>query len=387
MQRNTDCRSRLAGRGSVKWLAIGMPLAVGLFLVGLFVVLLIRYRDPITTEKAAPPRKPATASHKGIQAPVNGIVAVDLEKIQKKPPPAPHGKGPERWSFERIPEGWDPVIAAEIARYFDAMGVLNPTEPEVIQALYEAREQIEKYLAGLGPEAIPTLNAILGAEPDFGNRRFLLYALGNLGPQSEEATYALLDFYKRSRDIVEARSEMGHLIEAMSRLKNETAYQQFNEQLDDESTPIDLKDKFIQALGKHPRAGQSLDQFKKYMEYEEDPNIRNHSAQALGGIQDPQSLDSLIGRYSREPYLPVRQTILGSIGKVRDESTLPFLEGQARSSAEEGIRLSASRAIWRIGTPRAMKTLRSILAEERSEKIREEIQKWLQESAATANSR
>ncbi len=365
----------------MRWLGVGLPLLLGLALVGAFVYFLVGFREPagVAAPSVAPPAKKAPPEMpKATPEP-------SLEVFQRPPLP-PSGRGLARWKIEHLPEGWDPVIAERLARLFETMAVYKPTDAEVIDAIYRAREEIEKYLAGLGPEAIPTLNAILGAEPDFANRRFLLYALGNLGPRSEEATFALRDFYEKNRDIIDARNEMSHLIEAMGNLKNETSFQYMNEQIDDSSTPDSFRDKFIQALGKHPQAGKSVKKFVEYMDYEEDAQIRNHSAQALGGIRDSASLDYLVDRYGREPFTPVQQTILGSIGKIGDEKALPFLEGQARTAEKDDLRFSAARAIWRIGTSKAMEVFQSVIEGERVERLRNLMKEWLQETRSPSPS-
>ena len=58
---------------------------------------------------------------------------------------------------------------------------------------------------------------------------------------------------------------------------------------------------------------------------------------------------------------------------------LPFLEEQARYAGESAVRLSAARALSRIGTPVAMDTLRDVAQSESDEKIQSYMINWSQE--------
>jgi HEAT repeat protein len=335
-------------------------------------------RDRPTVPEVAVRRPPAAAPP---AIPLPGPVVP-----AEAPPAAPLAKGLRRWAIDHLPEGWDPLLAEKIVRFFEEMEIdpLNAEDEERRAKLQDLREEFARFLAGLGPEAIPTLAAILNTEPDFSFRRFLIAAIGDLGPKSEEATFVLKDFYDKSRDNLAARSEMNHVIEAMGHLKNETAYQVMTENLAP-GTPAYYRDKFIQALGEHPRRAEAIPRIVEILHEEGDANCRNHAAQYLGKTRRAEDIADLIGAYENERYLPVQQTILGSLGKIGDETALPFLEQEARTGESDGVRLSAANAIRRIGTPRAMKILGGLLQVERSDMIRSNIQEWIQGQSTKGN--
>ncbi len=375
-ERPQDRSGGRAARALVsRWFRVGAPLAVGLGLIGLFVYLLFQFQEP----EAPKPTGFDDALGLGRKAIKEKRLEKKAEETEVPPRPAapPSGTGLARWTIDRLPEGWSPEIAAKLAKLFEEMDVTDASDPTLADRVVKARAELQAYLDSLGPEAIPTFTGILRGETDFVARRFLIHALGKLGPRSEDATWALREVYEANKDKLAARSETNHVIEAMGDLKNESSYGLLRTLADDrESTSPYDRDKCIQALGKHPQAAESLDKFHEWMQTDDDPNVRNHSAQALGNLKRSESVDHLIARYKEEPYVPVQQTILGSIGKIGDPGAVPFLTDVARTGEKE-VRLTALHQLKRIGSPQALRNLRTLLDYEREEKLRTEIQTLL----------
>src|SRR5262249_8611689 len=169
----------------------------------------------------------------------------------------------------------------------------------------------------------------------------------------------------------------------------ETSYGMLRSMADDrEGTSAYDRDKAIQALARHPQAEQSLDKFQEWMQDPGDDNApsRNHSAQALGNLRKPEAIDSLVSQLGQERWLEVRQTILGSLGKIGDASSLPFLTDVATTGEPWQVRMSADYALRRIGTPRALRVLQGLLQTEREEKLRGEIQGLLDQPSLPPHS-
>ena len=358
-----------------------VPVAAGLaLLVGGVLLLCLEQGQahleapPLTMPKPARLISPGDTVHSGRrEEPLRPPPAVE-----KGPVSVPAGTGPNRWALQTLPAGWDPALAAHLASVFETMDV-SDHDPEKLGKLLGAREALEKFLRNLGPEALPTLGAILGAEPDFVNRRFVLRAIGDLGPKTEDATFVLHQFYLDRRGQPGARSETNYVIEAMGRLKNDSAFSGIRSFIEAPETPNYDRDKFVQALGDHPRAIEALPQFLHEGNNNQDIGTRNHSWQAIGkqGPKAVEALGALISAWERETAYHVRQTILGSIGKLGDARALPALERIARTATPSSDRLSAARAIFRLGTPAALNTLRALIPDERDAKLQTTYQGWL----------
>jgi len=283
-----------------------------------------------------------------------------------------------RWGLEEFPAGWDGAVARSIHDYFDAMEI-DIKDDEKLASLHETRQQFQDFLDGLGPEAVPTLVAILNAEGDFVDRRFLIKALGNLGPRTEEATYALRDFFLARRTNEENRSELLHVIEAMGALQNETSLQMLTEfsKRDDLHS---YRPKLVEALGEHPRREETVGTLVGIMH--DDPVIlaRNKAAQALGKIRSEETLGDLYQAFDKEHYWVNKQTILGTIGKIGDRSSYAFLEDKARNAREPAVRLSAGGALRRLGPAVASTALRDLARTEPDPEVRQRFERWAEES-------
>lgn len=311
------------------------------------------------------------------------------------PEPLPrYGGDFPRWNLREFPEGWDEALAKTIHTYFERMSVDFRDEERLLE-VPAVREEFREFLSKLGPEALPTLAAILNAEGDFVNRRFLLYAIGELGPRSEMATFILRDFYLARHADPRNESEIRHVVNAMAKLQNDTAFEVLKELASSPEPSVDPHRRFfVAALGEHQRREQAVPFFVDHLhaDREEAIHVRNMSAQALGKVRSRETLSELYRAAETEPYFAVKQTILGTIGKIGASESIPFLEAQFRQALapkpdaaykEESlwIRLSAARALSRIGTADAVEALRELGRIEPDEKGREYIEKWIAEAS------
>lgn len=285
-----------------------------------------------------------------------------------------------RWNLKDYPKGWNPEIAKRLHEFFEAMD-FDGHDQDKLASLAQVRKDLVDYLATLGPDSIPTLQAILNAEGDFVDRRRLLETLGNLGPQSDEATFVLRDFFMSRFQNPENLSEMGHVIDAMGHLQNATSFDTLNDFIQRPDLHR-YRDKFLVALGDHPRREEALGTFIESLHNDQSPQARNKAAQALGKVASQDTLNDLYNAVDRERWWIAKQTILGTIGKIGDPSSLPFLEEKAKSAKEPAVRLSAAGAIRRIGTHRGQQLLSEIARTEPDPETRKHFETWAKEDAA-----
>lgn len=383
---------RFAERGSGKAVWVLFATLCASFIASVFFVFLYtgrRHSQEIARDLAdqpgysGPSRLPVAAKEFPLGSPTD----------PNPEPPKRYGGYFPRWNLREFPEGWDENLAKTIHAYFEAMSV-DPKDEEAMLRLPKTREQFREFLASLGPEALPTLAAILNAESDFVNRRFLLYAIGELGPQSERATFILRDYYMARHADPRNDSEIRHVIQAMAKLQNDTSFEVLKDFIYSPEPTVDPHRRFfVQALGEHHRREEAIPVFvdRLHAEREESDHVRNMAAQALGKVRNPQTLNELYRAAENEPYFVVKQTILGSVGKIGSPESVGFLESQYRQALAPSqgpyerenfwIRLSAARALCRIGTPEAIGTLRELQRIEPEQKGRELIDKWIAEFA------
>jgi hypothetical protein len=310
------------------------------------------------------------------EIPYGSPTEVDPFQWPSGPPERYDGEYP-RWNLKDLPQGWDPKLASQIHSYFEMMTVDNKDE-EKLANLSKIRDDFKDFLAGLGPEALPTLGTILNAEADFVNRRFLLYAIGGLGPQSEAATFLLRDFFMARQGDPQNLSEMYHVIWAMKDLQNDTSFSTLSHFIENPDLEP-YREKLVEALGDHRRREEAASVFVDRMRSDDDTKVRNKAAQALGKVKSPDTLGELYAAIDKERYWATKQTMLGSIGKIGDPTSVPFLEDKARNSTEDAVRLSAAGALRRIGTPEAWQILRDLEKAEPKESIRNHIKTWIAE--------
>jgi HEAT repeat protein len=167
----------------------------------------------------------------------------------------------------------------------------------------------------------------------------------------------------------------------MARLGNQSSFEVLSQLAGEGGKVRSYRHEIISALGDHPRRQEAVPLFSRILLDDKSFDARNKSAQALGKIADMRTLGDLYAAYERERIWYAKQTILGSIGKIGNPNSIPFLEAQARGAPEDGVRLSAAKALHRIGTPYALDVLRSIARSEANEMVRENVAKWLKSSS------
>lgn len=367
------------GRSGSRFLQVALPLALSIFLLSTFLALLVvqsrKSRQEAAPQLALPPGTKIESRSELIP------YGSPTDKNPFKPPAGPvprfGGKFP-RWHLASVPEGWNEGIAQALHSYFEELEY-NPDKPIDMNRIEKARAELEDYLAQLGPDAIKTLATILDAERDFVDRRMLLKTIGDLGPQSAEATFVLRDFFMARYADPQNRSEMLYVVDSMAKLQNDTSYDMLVDLVDRGNSDPALhryRDRFIEALGDHPKREEAVPRFVDTMSNDQLEYARNKAAQALGKIASPESLPDLYNAVEKERSWFVKQTMLGSIGKIGDPQSIPFLETQARMGKESSTRLSAAGALRRMGTPESDRILKNLESSEPDPEVRKRIQDW-----------
>jgi hypothetical protein len=257
---------------------------------------------------------------------------------------------------------------------------IDPKNLKKTEDLEKVREDFRAFLATLGPEALPTLGAILNAESDFVNRRFVIVAIGDLGPKSDDATFILHDFFLARCTDPQNRSEMLHVVKAMGSLQNDTSFQVLTnwiERRDDPAMQV-FRDTFVESLGDHPRREEALDLFVEQLDHGDyaSTQTRNKSAQALGKVASAETLPDLYSAVQKEKHWVVQQTLLGSIGKIGSPDSVPFLTDVVMTAKKPAVRLSAGNALRRIGTPQAMHALNAAARAESDPEVKKRLEIW-----------
>jgi hypothetical protein len=356
-----------------------LPAALGAALLGLFVFLLWRRAAGPDASLQRTAEAPASEPAEEIEIPHGSPTDRDPFQWPEKPRERHDGQFP-RWNLKDFPPGWDAGIAGSLHSFFEAMEI-DPRDKEKLASLDEVRKEAREFLSKLGPDSVPTLAAILNAEGDFVNRRFLLVALGDLGPESEEATFVLRDFFMARRQNPENLSELGHVIKAMGRLQNDSSFEVLGEFVVREDLHA-YRGKIVEALGEHPRRDEAIGTFVRTMHEDQVIPARNMAAQALGKIRSSDTLQELYSAADRESYWVNKQTILGSIGKIGDPSSIPFLLDKARNAKEPAVRLSAGGAIRRVGAEQAPDLLRDLARTEPDPEVRKRFEEWTTRASA-----
>jgi hypothetical protein len=180
----------------------------------------------------------------------------------------------------------------------------------------------------------------------------------------------------------------------MGRLQNESSFTRLTdfitlngEQYGEYSELHSYRRHLIEALGEHPRREEAAGTFIACLRDDPLPNVRNKAAQALGKVQSPETLNDLYVSFDREPHWVARQTILGSIGKIGNPNSVPFLEAQARNAREAAIRLSAAGALRHINTEHARSVLHELERSEPDPNVRKNITKFAAEADGKAADR
>ncbi len=360
-------------------LRIAVPLSLAVFLTVLLVFLwLNEWQRPADDRALSREEEPGGLPQRPVTR--EEIPPGSPSAPRRRPTrPFPRSDGFSRWKLSKLPANWNVELARDIHTFFELLDRLERgRSANSAGLLLKKREELRELLAGLGADSLDTLAMILNSESDFVYRRFMLAAIGDLGPRTEGATWALRDYFIARQTDAGNRSEMGHLIQAMGKLQNDTSFDVMKDLIKNPGY-APYREKFIWELGEHHRRDEALDFFNEGLKNETSKKNRNRYAQALGKIASPRSLPELYNAFLNENYWVNKQTILGSIGKIGNPNSIPFLEEHARYAGESAVRLSAARALSRIGTPLAMNTLRDVARAESDEKIQSYMINWSQE--------
>ncbi|MBN1418518.1 MAG: HEAT repeat domain-containing protein [Planctomycetes bacterium] len=272
------------------------------------------------------------------------------------------------------------LIKMTILKYFDLLDVYgHPDDMERRRNYHENRAMLEDYLRNLGPEAVPILVDLLRNEPDYVNRKILIYGLGEMG--WPEATDALREYFGDYSSFTKLRPEMYHVIRAVGVSANDRAYDTLTEWLGEaDPTVASYRRWIVESLGDHPRRGDAVPIFLQEMTTAPEGLVRNKAAQAIKKVADGGQredlrgapLSTLLNEVQREdlPYY-VRQTMMGAIGSIADPAAIPVLEGLALTNDDVQIRISAVASLRRIGTTDALAIVQKSAASDPDERIRE----------------
>ncbi len=288
----------------------------------------------------------------------------------------PRVQTPERWSLEQIPREWRPEIASSLGDY------ITRVEASLSSGTGSEREAailaIDGFLASMGPEAVPTLGAILLREGSEEHRRRIVRTLGRLGGQSEEATEALQRFLLDRSGEPAASEELANVVKVMGLLQNKTSFDALLELVFNPRFPADLKSLAARSLSEHPRGGQESGLFTTLLGEAEDPALRKEAASALGRLRPLGVLVALLSALEKERDLDTTRAILASLGSIRDPLSLPPLEKKARLAAEKDIRLAAASAIASVGSLQALAILKDLAMTEAEPGVRRHLERWIE---------
>ena len=355
---------------------------MAVLLLTVFVILLVAQARSTSEEEDLRARELAEAqartAEQVFQEPIPQGMPTEPQPYEWKPAPRYSGQF-SRWNLKELPEGWDPKLAEQIHSYFEAMEI-DPKNPQKTENLERLREELRDFLATLGPEALPTLGAILNAEGDFVDRRFLIVAIGELGPKSDDATFILHDFFLARSTNPQNRSELVHVVKAMGSLQNDTSFQILSSWIERRDDPAmqAFRDAFVESLGEHPRREDAVGLFVDQLQTQDyiSTQTRNKSAQALGKVASVETLPDLYEAVQKEKHWVVQQTLLGSIAKIGRPESVPFLRDIALSNKKSAVRLSAANALRRIGTPQALHALNEAARAESDPEVKKRVEAW-----------
>lgn len=284
-------------------------------------------------------------------------------------------------SGEREPTE-EELIQEAIERY---LRMLRPSElhDDNIREYARLRQEFEDMLKQLPDSAIPAIKKLLENEPDFVNRRLLLYGLAGMG--TEAAAEALRDFFLDHVADQSRQSELNHVIKALGLSDNVTSFNALMDFARNDANNFKLyRAHCVEAMGTQQLGYQALPLFQDYLVQDMNVSVRNKSAQAIKNVAkvDPEAarvalptlMDKVRGgdatgldpRTSRvvNDSKYVKQTSLGAIGQIGETSSIPFLKEIGTMDASFEVRLSAAAALSRMGGEEALTALDSVLIQQ-----------------------
>ncbi len=273
------------------------------------------------------------------------------------------------------------LVREAISRYLWKMRGMNMLDPEKFKDYPRLRRELEELLRTIPPSiGVPVIRDLLQNEPDFVNRRILLYGLADIG--TEEAAGVLKDFFLQHIHDEERGGELRHVIKALGISDNTASFNalyDFARNSDDADIML-YRPFYVEALGKQEQGYKALPLFEDYLLNDQGHTVRNKSAQAIKNVAriDPdaakKSLPALLekvkvreddsqaeGAFMNDSKY-VKQTSLGAIGQIGDETTIQSLVDVGTMDELIDVRMSAAAAVSRIGGEEADQALHQILA-------------------------
>jgi HEAT repeat protein len=223
-------------------------------------------------------------------------------------------------------------------------------------------EALDRALAALGPEAVELLVELLGTEKDFLNRRRLLLALGEIG--SDRAADALADHYWGLLG-AERETELNYTIQALGRVDSPHSFDLLTGLIEHDAA-TEHRFRFVEELGRHSDSARAVPTFLRVADAKQEPyfKARSRAALAIKWANDRAAAPQVESLLEEEKNKYVRQALCGTLGDLGDPASVRRLETIARSDPELPTRLSAIRAISRIGGDDARRIIESLEQDE-----------------------
>lgn len=235
------------------------------------------------------------------------------------------------------------------------------------------KDALEDLLATLGPEAVDMLVQLLIEEPDFINRRQIIYALGRIG--SDPAANALVDHYWRLYG-EEQEGELNHTIQALGIVQSEHSFGLLTQMIETEAAEPH-RFRFVEQLGRHKENARAIPTFLAVAEEDGYFKTRSRAALALKWAGDPASAPQVERLLDSEQDKFVRQALCGTLGDLGDPASVNRLATIARTDTEHQTRMSAIRAMSRIATAEARQVIEERATADEHERVRIEAERAL----------
>ncbi len=247
---------------------------------------------------------------------------------------------------------------------------------ERMTRLVARREALDAFLAQLGPAAVALIVDLLLEEPDFLNRRRLILALGEIG--SDQATDELALHYWRLKALGE-EVELNYTIKALGVVQSPYSFDLLTGMIESPET-TKHRWRFVEQLGGHNNSAQAVPTFLRVADSSTEPYFKNRSraALALKWANDPRAAPDVERLLDSEEDKFVRQALCGTLGDLGDPASLTRLGSVARTDQNYQTRMSAIRAMSRIGGEEARKIIEERRENDEHERVRLEATHALQ---------
>ncbi|MEM7165677.1 MAG: HEAT repeat domain-containing protein [Planctomycetota bacterium] len=242
--------------------------------------------------------------------------------------------------------------------------------------LVRAREELQAYLDSLGPEEVESLIEVLGDEVDFGNRRFLMYALGRIG--TDRAVDGLVGHYHKMAALGTKDSEALHTIRALGTSDTPHSFDQLMDLAVDSGDP-QHRHRVLEQLGNHHLRAEGIPVYQRLLIDDGRMNVRSYAAQALKKTADATTAPSIEQALLTEKNRYVRQSMIGALGGIGDVNSIRALEEVTNTDDDHVSRMSAVNSLRMIGGPLAESVLEKVAENDANQRVREDAQRALQQ--------